>query len=253
MYRPSSGGCFTRRNAPGLATVGKRWRTLRTTQEKQGIHREFIALVSSVANPDGPPERPASVECIAPYQSESNFLRKGNEMAVMTTRARTVVLVVALALAASLLTLAVVPAKPAQAQAETVTDTERVTFSGDVFSPCSGEVGGEIVHVEGTVLTVAQTTIDANGGIHTKLQFNAKGKGEGLDSGDKYVYHQVFSRHANFTGAHNETLTQTFKIIRQGSVTTTDDFNARLVIHVTVNANGDVTTEFLRFEEEPCT
>jgi hypothetical protein len=170
-------------------------------------------------------------------------------MVVMTTRARGVVLVVALALAASLLPLAVVLAKPAQAQADTFTSTDRIPVS-DFTGSCPPS---ELVFVEGTQHTVAHTTIDANGGFHTKFQFNLKGEGVGLDSGDKYVYHQVSNSHEDATGPFNRTFTQTFKIIRQGSDTTTDDFNTTIVFHVTVNANGEVTTQFLRFEDKPCT
>ena len=36
-YRPSSGGGFKRRNAPGLATVGVRWRALQTRQQNKGF------------------------------------------------------------------------------------------------------------------------------------------------------------------------------------------------------------------------
>ena len=170
-------------------------------------------------------------------------------MVVMTTRARTVVLVVALAFAASLLTLAVVLAKPAQAQADTFTDTDRIPVSTTVGGFCSDEP----VIVEGTAHTVAHTTIDANGGFHTKFQSYIKGQGVGLDSGDKYVYNDLFNEHFNATGPFNETFTATVKIIRQGSDTTADDLNGRVVFHITVNANGEITTEFLRFEEEPCT
>src|SRR5829696_3450221 len=82
-------------------------------------------------------------------------------MVFMTTRAQTVVLVVALALAASLLTLAVVLAKPAQAQAQTFTDTDQEPVSG-YTSSCTND---ELVFIEGTLLTVAHTTIDANGDL----------------------------------------------------------------------------------------
>jgi hypothetical protein len=169
-------------------------------------------------------------------------------MVVMTSRARTVVPVVALALAASLLTLAVVLAKPAQAQASTVTSTDRIPASG-VIDGCPPS---EPISVEGTLKTVAHTTIDANGGYHTTLQIHLKGQGVGLDSGDKYVYNQLANHHLNATGPSNETSTFNFKIIRQGSVSTTDDANATAVFHVTVNANGEVTTQFDRFEDE-CT
>jgi len=159
-----------------------------------------------------------------------------------------VVVVSALALAAGLLTLALL-AKPAQAQAETVTDTHRSLFGGGV-SGCTEES----VIVEGTLYTVAHTTIDANGGFHTKLQFNIKGQGEGLSSGDKYVYNDIINLHENSPSgaAINTTITDPFKVIRSGSDTPTDDLHAKVLFHVTVNAQGEVTTQFL-YAEFVCT
>jgi hypothetical protein len=137
------------------------------------------------------------------------------------------------------------------AQAQYGASTDRIPIS-DTFFSCTGEG----VLVQGTLHTVSHTFNDANGGFHTKFQFNLKGQGEGALSGDKYVFHHVFNDHLNAsTGPLNRTLTQTVKFIRQGSDKTTpaDDVNSRLVIHVTVNANGEVTTEFVKFEDEPCT
>ena len=171
-------------------------------------------------------------------------------MVFMTTRARTVVLVVALALAASLLTLAVVLAKPAQAQAQTFTDTDQEPVSG-YTSSCTND---ELVFIEGTLLTVAHTTIDANGGFHSKFQFRLTGQGEGLSSGDKYVFNTMLNeaRLDSPTGADFIfTQTQYFKIIHQGE-TTTDDQQGKYLFHSTVNAQGEVTSDVFKMESE-CT
>ena len=168
-------------------------------------------------------------------------------MVFMTTRARTVVLVVALALAASLLTLAVVLAKPAQAQAQTFTDTDQEPVSG-YTSSCTND---ELVFIEGTLLTVAHTTIDANGVYHTKFQSNLQGQGEGLSSGDKYVFDDIANSNIirSPTGADLIAReSQTFKITRQGSDTTTDDLQVKALFHVTVNAPGEVTADVANFE-----
>jgi hypothetical protein len=166
-------------------------------------------------------------------------------MVVMTTRGRAVVLVVALALAASLLTLAVVLAKPAQAQAQTFTDTDQSPFSFTVDG-CT-----EPVFLEGTFYTVAHTTIDANGERHVKFHFNIQGQGEGESSGDKYVFHSVSNSHQNFTEDNaNFTFSDTARLIRQGSATPTDDFNLIFLVHVTINANGEVTADVAKFEPE---
>jgi hypothetical protein len=170
-------------------------------------------------------------------------------MVVMTTRGRAVVLVVALALAASLLTLAVVLAKPAQAQAATTTTQDRTTFNQSFFS-CTGE----LVFIQGTMHTVAHTTTDANGERHTTFHFNIQGRGES-ESGAKYVFNDVFTLHENFPAGdpnYNVTFTQSEKLIRQGSATPTDDLEFKLLIHQTLNSQGELTSEILKAESE-CT
>jgi hypothetical protein len=159
------------------------------------------------------------------------------------------VLVVALALAASLLTLAVVLAKPAQAQAETTTTQDRSTFNQSL-NICTGE----FVLIQGTLHTFAHTTIDANGERHTKLHNNLQGRGESA-SGDKYVFHDTFNINENFPAGdpnYNVTFTRTFKLIRQGSVSPTEDFILKLLIHQTLNTQNELTSEILKAESE-CT
>jgi hypothetical protein len=169
-------------------------------------------------------------------------------MVVLPNRVRVVMVVSGLALAASLLTLAVVLAKPAQAQAETFTDTDRSTFTF-YTSSCTGD---DLVFFEGTEQIVAHTTIDANGVYHTKGQYKLQGQGEGLDSGDKYVYNYVSDYHENYSLApgenYNFTQTLNVKIIRQGADTTTDDLQGKVLNHVTIDENGDVTAVVENFE-----
>src|SRR5215208_2313591 len=166
-------------------------------------------------------------------------------MLVIPSRVRFVAVMSALALALGLLTLALL-AKPAQAQAETITDKDRSTFDGSFIS-CTGEE----VFIEGTMHTVANTTIDANGERHIKFHFNEQGQGEGESSGDKYVFHSVSNSHQNFTEDNaNFTFSDTARLIRQGSATPTDDFNLIFLVHVTINANGEVTADVAKFEPE---
>jgi hypothetical protein len=164
-------------------------------------------------------------------------------MLVIPARVKVVVVMVsALALAAGLLTLTLL-AKPAQAQAQTFTDTDQSPFSQFVIG-CTEEV-----FVEGTLNTVTHTTTDANGGSHVAGQFNFQGQGEGVSSGDNYVFHSQFNVSENFTDALTTTFTRTFQIKRQGSATPGDDATFKSVFHVTVNAQGEVTAEVASFEE----
>ena len=169
-------------------------------------------------------------------------------MIAMPNRVRVVMVVSALALAVSLLTLALL-AKPAQAQAETITDNDRSTFDGSFIS-CTGE----FVFIEGTMHTVAHTTIDANGERHTTFHTQVQGVGES-ESGAKYVFKDVFTLHENFPASdpnYNVTYSGTTKLIRQGSPTPTDDLEVKLLIHVTLNDHGELTAEVEKFESE-CT
>jgi hypothetical protein len=166
-------------------------------------------------------------------------------MVVIPTRARVVVVVSALALAASLLTLALVLAKPAQAQAQTSTDTDRTPFI-ELFSGC----GSEQFLLEGTLFTVAHTTMNANGGSLTKFQFHLKGQGEGLSSGDKYVVNNIANANINRPPGADLIAREahTVKVIRQGSATPTDDLQIKAFFHITINAQGEVTAEVDNFE-----
>jgi hypothetical protein len=168
-------------------------------------------------------------------------------MVVIPNRVRVVVVVSALALAAGLLTLTLL-GKPAQAQAETVTDTFRDAFTFETGGRFDNGGCSEIVFIEGTLHTVSHTTIHANGDFHTKFLFNLKGQGEGLSSGDKYVYNLTSGFNVNATGPFTRTSTRTFKITQQGSATATDDLQGKVLFHVTVNANGEVTTVVDQFE-----
>jgi hypothetical protein len=175
-------------------------------------------------------------------------------MVVIPARVKVVVVMVsALALAAGLLTLTLL-SKPAQAQAETVTDTDQIPLSFFAASCSSLDPEFEFILFEGTLQTVAHTTMDANGGFHTKVEFHIWGQGEGLSSGDKYVFNDI--RNSTFnspTGAVlNVTQLQTSQLIRQGSATPTDDLQAKTLVHISINAQGELTAE-VRNESVSCT
>jgi hypothetical protein len=170
-------------------------------------------------------------------------------MIVIPNSVRVVAVISALALAGGLLTLALL-VKPAQAQAETITDTDRSTFNKPWIS-CTGEE----VLIQGISQTVAHTTTDENGVFHTVTTSNVKGHGESASA--KYVFNSTFHSHENITGEpgdnYNGTFMQTVKLIRQGSDTTTDDLEARLFMHMTLNDQGEVTSEVIKVEDEVCT
>ena len=170
-------------------------------------------------------------------------------MLVITARVKVVVIMVsALAVAAGLLTLALL-SQPAQAQAETDTFNQRVPVEAEIANPCTGE----LVTFEGTVHQVVHRTVDASGGFHFKGQTSVQVQGVGT-SGAKYVAHETRNEQSNVDvvseSASNFTFTDTVQFIRQGSETSEDDFQGKLTIHTTINANGELTSEVVNTETE---
>jgi hypothetical protein len=167
-------------------------------------------------------------------------------MVAMPNRVRVVVVVSALALAVGLLTLALL-AKPAQAQ----TQRERVPVEFDFLNPCTGET----ILFRGTVQVFFEEKQDANGGSHFQVHAHLHGQGVGLTSGDKYVLNETQNNHQNFrvpseSGAANFHITQSLRVIRQGQDMLGDDFQSEFLLHLTINANGDVTADVVRTESQ---
>jgi hypothetical protein len=176
-------------------------------------------------------------------------------MMVIPNHVRVVVVVMVSALAAGLLTLALL-AKPAQARAATFTSNDRIEVRQGFLSCPAPGVPSELVIFEGTLHTLGHTTVDANGVFHAKVLRHFQGQAEGSTSGDKYVLNDVFTSHFNdsFVPGENFNVTtvDTTRLIRQGSISPTDDLTIRFISHITINANGEVTTEVVKAESE-CT
>jgi hypothetical protein len=170
---------------------------------------------------------------------------EGVDMVAMPNRVKVVVVMSVLALAAGLLALAL-GAKPTQAQAENFMINDRDTIEGELFNECTGE----FVSYEGTEHFVFHITEDASGGFHVRAHTNIQVHGVST-SGAKYVAHEIDNSHEFFSqSAENFTFTQTVQFIRQGSKTSEDDFQVKGLEHVTVNANGEVTSSFEELEIE---
>jgi hypothetical protein len=129
----------------------------------------------------------------------------------------------------------------AQYKAETFTSSDRSTINQSFFS-CTGE----FVETQGTLHTVSHQTITPNGVFQVTANFNIQGRGESA-SGGKYLTHETFTQHQNFSGEppfiFNRTLTA--RLINQGSG---DDFTINILIHSTVNAQGEITAVVDKFE-----
>ncbi len=142
-------------------------------------------------------------------------------------------------LAVTLGLIAVLAVVPALAKATTFTDNVRVPTDLFVFVPCAANGAGEFVYLTGPLHILFVTTIDDQGGFHSKYHFQPQGiSGTGLTTGDKYQATGVTQ--GTFTGkvGFEETDVNNFKIIGQGPG---NNFLVHENFHFTVNANGQVT------------
>ena len=116
--------------------------------------------------------------------------------------------------------------------------TEKIPFDV-VLAP--EEACGEAIHLSGTLLAQFRFTETSGGNLAVGFHFNPQGiTGVGLTSGA--TYHATGETQGTTTikakGGISDTFVNNFKIIGEGSA---QNFLQTDVIHLTVNANGDVT------------
>ena len=131
----------------------------------------------------------------------------------------------------------------ALAKATTVTTNIKVPVEILVFIPCALGGTGEVVELSGNLHLLTHVTTDNNGGMHVEMHAQPQGiSGIGMDSGDKYQATGVTRGHINTQGPapFESTFVNNFRIIVQGRG---NNFLVHQVIHVTINANGDVTAD----------
>lgn len=144
--------------------------------------------------------------------------------------------------------IALAGAAGAGAQATTVTTNEQVPITVFAFVPCANDGAGELVVLTGTLHVLTHVTIDDQGGLHVKQHFQPQGlSGVGLTTGDTYRGTGVTQTEFNATAATEQTSINNFRIIGQGR---DNNFLVHSTFHVTVNANGEVTTVVDNFSAE---
>jgi hypothetical protein len=89
--------------------------------------------------------------------------------------------------------------------------------------------------------------------LHTQYHVNNQGKGKSKGGG-QYVFHTTHNDNITIVpgDGYNNTITETTKLIRQGSDTSPDDLHVKFLMHVTVNDQGEITADVFDFESE-CT
>jgi hypothetical protein len=116
--------------------------------------------------------------------------------------------------------------------------TEKIPFD-IVLAP--EEACGEAIHLSGTLLAQSTLTETSSGNVEIGFHFNPQGiTGVGLTSGATYhaTGETLETTTITATGGISDTFVNNFKIIGEGSA---QNFLETDVMHLTVNANGDVT------------
>jgi hypothetical protein len=117
--------------------------------------------------------------------------------------------------------------------------TEKIPFD-TVLAP--EEACGEAIHLSGTLLAQFTFTDTPSGNVEIGFHFNPQGiTGVGLTSGATYhaTGETLGTTTINAKGGISDTFVNNFKIIGAGKA---QNFLETDVMHLTVNANGDVTT-----------
>jgi len=134
-------------------------------------------------------------------------------------------------------------------QAEVVVD-QSIDISLEVFVPCANGGAGELVDLTGPLHILITFNINGNH-VSGTTHFQPQGiSGVGQDTGATYhgtgVTQDHFSGSFN-NGQFNETFVNNFRIIGQGSG---NNFLIHENTHLTINANGDVTTTHDNFSAD---
>jgi hypothetical protein len=112
-----------------------------------------------------------------------------------------------------------------------------VPLVSSIVNPCNGET----VTITGNGHEVDRVTVNGNT-FHIGTHFDAGGvKGVGQTTGAKYSTNDVFNLDLNLAAGANETVGEDFHLIGQGQV---PNFVLHTLFHITINANGDVTSSF---------
>jgi hypothetical protein len=114
-----------------------------------------------------------------------------------------------------------------------------------VWVPCADDGNGEVVHLTGELHVLLQATVDANGGLHITSHDQPMGvSGVGLTTGAAYRGTGVTRDHTtslNGGAPYLYTYVNNFRIVGQGRG---NNFLVHQTVHITINANDEVTAQF---------
>jgi hypothetical protein len=158
------------------------------------------------------------------------------ELTIMTRTTKMKLMSVGLTASLTLLGLAL----PTVTRADNVVNIT-IPIDETLFASCGNGGAGEDVHFTGDEHSAITVTVKPDGGFKVREHTNYQGvAGVGLISGDKYRIIESINSEADITaGAHETTLEGSMKILEQGAG---GDLILRESSHITINANGDVTS-----------
>jgi hypothetical protein len=111
----------------------------------------------------------------------------------------------------------------------------------------TNECNGESITIEGTINILFRQNTTPSGNFHVTVHSNIHGQGTG-NQGNFYVVNEISNDH--FT-TNNQQFENTFNVtIRVISKGTAPNFLVHALIHLTVNANEDVTASISVIDTE---
>lgn len=124
---------------------------------------------------------------------------------------------------------------------------DRFPLVNTVFNDCTGEW----VDIEGEFLVVVRQVLAPSGRSHFLVHVNVHVKGTGQTTGTGYVSNEHLNLVANGGGDGAQVFVLEFRVfsISKGP---SDNGAGRIRIHMTVNANGDVTVDNFEFVFDEC-
>lgn len=151
-------------------------------------------------------------------------------------------------LTVSVLVVALMVPTFAAAKAETFTVSSKFPIDIVVFVPCANGGTGEDVLLSGSLHDLFHITLNARGGFRVSFVDNPQGvSGFGLTTGAKYQATGITRDNFGGTVGFEETFINNFRIIGQGPG---NNFLVHENFHITINANGTVTSFHDNFSVE---
>ena len=139
---------------------------------------------------------------------------------------------------------------PVTPAAASISDQRASTFTTNEIFPFgfeATECGNETVVVSGNVHVVTHGTVTGSGHVQAVLHVNPQNiRGFGVTTGAEYLAPGMLQTVSNVSGPApvTETYVNNFELVGLGKA---PDFTLHQTVHLTINANGEITAAFDHF------